>query len=121
MTLKFDKNGLIPAIVQNEKTGKVLMLAYMNAESFKKTQETKKTWFYSRSRKKLWMKGEESGNVQIVKKILVDCDSDALLILVEPKGASCHTGYETCFFRTDAGKTIGKKLFDPEKIYKKTK
>ncbi len=118
MKLKFGKDGLIPAVVQDEKTGKVLMLAYMNAESFRKTQKTKRTWFYSRSRKKLWMKGEESGNVQIVKKILIDCDSDALLILVKPKGAACHTGYETCFFTTDSGKISGRKMFDPKKVYK---
>jgi len=118
MKLKFGPDGLIPAVVQDEKTGKVLMLAYMNAESFAKTQKTKRTWFYSRSRKKLWMKGEESGNVQVVKKILVDCDSDALLILVAPKGAACHTGYDTCFFTTDGGKVVGKKMFDPKKVYK---
>ena len=119
MKLKFDEKGLIPAIVQDEKTGQVLMLAYMNNESFKKTQKTKRTWFYSRSRQKFWMKGEESGNVQIVKKIFVDCDKDALLILVEPKGAACHTGYNSCFFSTDKGKIVGKKMFDPKKVYKK--
>ena len=119
MKLKFSENGLIPAIVQDEKTGKVLMLAYMNEESFKRTLKTKRTWFYSRSRKKLWMKGEESGNVQVVKRILVDCDRDALLILVEPKGAACHTGYNSCFFSTEKGKIVEKKMFDPKKVYKK--
>jgi phosphoribosyl-AMP cyclohydrolase len=119
MKLKFDEKGLIPAIVQDAATGDVLMLAYMNAVSFAKTQKTKKTWFYSRSRNKLWMKGEESGNVQVVKKILVDCDKDALLILVAPKGAACHTGYNSCFFSTDKGKIVGKKMFDPKKVYKK--
>ena len=117
MKLKFAENGLIPAVIQDEKTKCVLMLAYMNKKSFKKTRKTKRTWFYSRSRKKLWMKGEESGNVQVVKKILVDCDSDALLILVEPKGAACHTGYNSCFFTTDKGKVTGKKMFDPKKVY----
>ncbi|TCO79370.1 bifunctional phosphoribosyl-AMP cyclohydrolase/phosphoribosyl-ATP diphosphatase HisIE [Marinisporobacter balticus] len=96
--LKFDEKGLIPAIVQDVNTKKVLMLAYMNEVSLEKTLETKKTWFYSRSRKKLWNKGETSGNYQIVKKISYDCDQDTLLIEVIPLGNACHTGSETCFF-----------------------
>lgn len=122
--LKFDTNGLIPAIVQDYNDNKVLMVAYMNKEAFLKTIETKKAHFYSRSRKKLWMKGEESGNVQIVKEILIDCDNDCILLKVEQiGGASCHTGYRSCFFRklTDKSgfKIVEKKIFDPEKVYKK--
>ncbi|WP_408625468.1 bifunctional phosphoribosyl-AMP cyclohydrolase/phosphoribosyl-ATP diphosphatase HisIE [Crassaminicella thermophila] len=96
--IKFDEKGLVPAIIQDIKTKKVLMLAYMNQEAFQKTLETKKTWFYSRSRKKLWNKGETSGNYQIVKKISYDCDKDTLLIEVVPLGNACHTGEESCFF-----------------------
>jgi len=119
LKLKFDKNGLIPAIIQDAKTKEVLMLAYMNAESVRRTLKTGKTWFYSRSRNKFWMKGEESGNVQKIKNIYVDCDADTLLVLVEPKGAACHNGYNSCFYRTDKGKIILKRVFDPKKVYKK--
>ncbi|SET05421.1 phosphoribosyl-ATP pyrophosphohydrolase / phosphoribosyl-AMP cyclohydrolase [Salinibacillus kushneri] len=96
--LTFDEKGLIPAIVQNVNTGKVLMLAYMNKESLQKTIETNTTWFYSRSRQKLWNKGETSGNKQIVKRLSYDCDGDSILAEVEPMGNSCHTGAESCFF-----------------------
>ena len=114
------KKGLIPVITQDYKTGKVLMLAYMNEEAYKKTLETKKVWYYSRSRNKLWMKGEESGNVQIVKEILIDCDEDTLLIKIEQKGnAACHTGYESCFYRDVKGKVKDKKVFDPKEVYGK--
>src|SRR5512137_1186948 len=93
-------NGLIPAIVQDWKTGEVLMVAYMNEESWAKTRETGKACFWSRSRKKLWLKGETSGKVQIVKEIFLDCDNDALLLKVEQiGGAACHTGYRSCFYR----------------------
>lgn len=95
--IKFDEYGLIPAIVQDAVTGKVLMLAYMNDEALRKTMETKETWFYSRSRKELWNKGATSGNRQKVKSIALDCDKDAILITVEPLGPACHTGEETCF------------------------
>ncbi|MFZ5968173.1 MAG: bifunctional phosphoribosyl-AMP cyclohydrolase/phosphoribosyl-ATP diphosphatase HisIE [Bacillota bacterium] len=98
IVLKFDEKGLIPAIVQDVYTGKVLMLAYMNQEAFDKTLETKRTWFYSRSRKSLWNKGETSGNYQIVKKISYDCDADTLLVEVQPLGNACHTGEVSCFF-----------------------
>ncbi len=97
--LRFDAQGLIPAIVQDASTGEVLMLAYMNKESFKKTQETGETWFWSRSRKELWHKGATSGHVQKVKEIYYDCDEDALLVKVEQKGAACHTGEKSCFYR----------------------
>ncbi|HHY90043.1 MAG TPA: bifunctional phosphoribosyl-AMP cyclohydrolase/phosphoribosyl-ATP diphosphatase HisIE [Clostridiales bacterium] len=96
--LQFEERGLLPAIIQDYHTKKVLMLAYMNRESFEKTLETKKTWFYSRSRKQLWNKGETSGNFQLVKRICYDCDGDALLIEVIPLGPACHTGAESCFF-----------------------
>ncbi|MCX7941295.1 MAG: phosphoribosyl-AMP cyclohydrolase [Elusimicrobiota bacterium] len=120
--LKFDEKGLIPAVVQDYKDGKVLMVAYMNEEAFLETVKTGKAHFYSRSRKKLWMKGEESGNIQIVKEILLDCDNDCVLIKVEQVGgASCHTGYRSCFFRkiTKDGKLklVERKIFDPEKVY----
>lgn len=96
--IKFD-NGLVPAIIQEYKTGEVLMLAYMNKESLGKTIETGKTWFWSRSRNKLWNKGETSGHFQNVKNISVDCDFDTLLIKVNQIGAACHTGNKTCFYR----------------------
>ncbi len=98
--LTYNEQGLIPAIIQNIKTKEVLMLAYMNRESIMKTIETKTTWFYSRSRQKLWNKGETSGNIQMVEKISLDCDSDTLLIEVNPLGNSCHTGEESCFYTT---------------------
>jgi len=97
--LKFDKKGLIPAIVQDDKSGDVLMAAYMNKESLKITLREKRTCFYSRSRKKLWRKGETSGHVQKVKKIYYDCDKDALLIKVMQIGVACHTGEWSCFYR----------------------
>jgi len=97
--LKFDEQGLIPAVVQDIDTKDVLMMAYMNTESLQKTLETGNTWFFSRSRQKLWMKGETSGNTQTVKKINYDCDNDTLLIQVEPAGPACHTGDKTCFHR----------------------
>ncbi|HEC68743.1 MAG TPA: phosphoribosyl-AMP cyclohydrolase [Candidatus Omnitrophica bacterium] len=97
--LKYDSVGLIPAIIQDWKTKKVLMLAYMNKESLKITLKEGRTCFYSRSRKVLWRKGETSGNIQKVKKIYYDCDKDALLIEVEQTGVACHTGEKSCFFR----------------------
>lgn len=103
MTLEkitFDNQGLVPAIVQDEKTGTVLMLAYMNKEALQKTTDTKETWFFSRSRQELWHKGATSGNRQLVKRIAFDCDQDAILVEVNPLGPACHTGEETCFFET---------------------
>jgi len=124
MKLDFDKmGGLVPAIIQDAETGKVLMLAYMNSIAWEKTLETGKAWFYSRSRDKQWMKGEESGNVQIVKEVFVDCDDDTVLLKVEQVGnAACHKGYNSCFFRKVNGdvKIIEEKVFDPEKVYKKS-
>ena len=90
-------DGIVPVIVQDSNSKDVLTLAYTNEESLELTKKTGKSWFWSRSRNKLWMKGEESGNTQKVKKILVDCDSDAVIYLVEPSGPACHTGKQTCF------------------------
>ena len=122
--LDFKKSGgLIPAIAQDWKTGEVLMLAYINEESWKETLRTGHGVYWSRSRSKLWHKGEESGNVQIVKEILVDCDADTVIFKVEQVGgAACHEGYHTCFFREVAGDTlevVGERVFDPSKVYKK--
>lgn len=97
--INYDENGLIPAIVQDANSGKVLMLAYMNETALQKTLETKETWFYSRSRQELWHKGATSGNRQMVKHIALDCDEDALLVTVEPLGPACHTGAESCFYQ----------------------
>ncbi len=122
--VKFDQRGLVPAIIQDEKTGEVLMLAYMNRLALRKTLETGKTYFWSRSRKKLWMKGEGSGHIQCVRQVFLDCDSDTLLIKVCQKEAACHTGFYSCFYRkinskTGKTKTIGKKIFNPQKVYHK--
>lgn len=97
MNVKFDEKGLIPAIVQDAETKEVLTLAYMNEESLGRTLDTGETWFYSRSRQELWHKGETSGNTQSVVSVKYDCDQDAVLVLVEPKGPACHTGAVSCF------------------------
>lgn len=97
--VKFDEHGLVPAIVQDAATGEVLMLAYMNAESLRKTRDSGETWFWSRSRRELWHKGATSGNTQRVVSLHLDCDGDTLLIRVEPRGPACHTGERTCFYR----------------------
>ncbi len=97
--IKYDANGLVPAIVQDADTHEVLMLAYMNAESLRRTMETSETVFWSRSRQELWHKGATSGNVQRVVEVRVDCDADTLLIRVQPAGPACHTGERTCFYR----------------------
>ncbi|GAI88913.1 unnamed protein product [marine sediment metagenome] len=119
----FEKGkGLVPVIVQDYKTKDVLMLAYMNRESWLKTLETGKATYWSRSRNTLWVKGETSGNVQMVKDILIDCDSDTVLLKVDQiGGAACHTGYNTCFYKRLSGgemEIVGKKMFDPEEVYK---
>lgn len=98
--IKWDENGLIPAIVQDVHTRQVLMMAFMNAEALRRTQETGETVFWSRSRQQYWHKGETSGNTQRVVEIRVDCDADTLLVLVDPAGPACHTGETSCFFRT---------------------
>ena len=120
--LKFNSQNLIPAIIQDVNNNEVLMMAYMNKESLIKTLKTGKTHFYSRSRQKIWKKGETSGHTQTVKEILIDCDMDTLLIKVQQQGGACHTGYRSCFFRKVEGnfdnlRIIAKKVFDPEKVY----
>ncbi|WP_017872993.1 bifunctional phosphoribosyl-AMP cyclohydrolase/phosphoribosyl-ATP diphosphatase HisIE [Candidatus Caldatribacterium saccharofermentans] len=104
--LRFDEHGLIPAVVQDAVTGKVLMVAYMNEEALRKTLETRTTWFYSRSRKTLWHKGETSGHVQHVERVYVDCDRDCLLVQVRQEGVACHTGFFSCFHRMVEGTEI---------------
>ena len=126
VTLDFDKlGGLIPAVIQDYRTGEVLMLGFMNAASWERTLTEGKVVFYSRARKKLWKKGETSGNEQIVREIRVDCDDDAILIKVEQVGgAACHTGHRSCFFRRLEGETLveeGELIFKPEEVYKKKK
>ena len=121
-SLKFNDAGLIPAIIQEEGTGRVLMMAWMNADSIRDTIETGKTHFWSRSRQKYWMKGESSGNTQQVKDVAYDCDGDTLLIQVEQVGAACHEGFKSCFFHSvkeDAGVVTEERLVDPEELYGK--
>jgi phosphoribosyl-AMP cyclohydrolase len=123
--LDFSKGGgLLPAIVQDHSSGKVLMLAYMNQASWEKTLETGEAHYWSRSRSEIWHKGGTSGHVQRVREIFVDCDSDTVLLRVEQVGgAACHTGYESCFYRRigpdQSLSIVGKKVFDPERVYKK--
>lgn len=97
--VRFDERGLVPAVVQQEGTGEVLMVAWMNAESLALTLSTGTTWFWSRSRGELWNKGATSGNTQQVRRVLVDCDADTLLVLVDSPGPACHTGHRSCFYR----------------------
>ena len=120
--LKFNDDGLIPAIIQEEGTGRVLMMAWMNADSIRDSIETSKTHFWSRSRQKYWMKGESSGNTQQVKDVAYDCDGDTLLIQVEQIGAACHEGYKSCFFRSvkeGDGEITEERLIDPKEMYGK--
>lgn len=116
-------DGLVPAIAQDAATGTVLMMAYMNQESYDETLATGRAVYFSRSRGKLWRKGEESGNVQQVKAIYLDCDADTILIEVDQiGGAACHEGYKSCFFRkvTPTGlEVVGERIFDPKEVYKK--
>lgn len=123
-SLKFNSDGLIPAIVQEQSTGRVLMMAWMNRASLESTLATGKTHFWSRSRKKFWMKGESSGHTQQVKDVSFDCDGDTLLIQVEQIGAACHEGYKSCFFRSagSAGSSVNiteTQLQTPDQIYGK--
>lgn len=127
ISLNFEKSqdGLLPAIVQDYRSGEVLMLAYINTLSWEKTLETGKAHYWSRSREKLWLKGESSGHVQIIHEILVDCDEDTVVFKVEQLGdAACHTGYRSCFYRRiekDNMIITGEKVFDPEAVYGKNK
>lgn len=116
-SLRFDEQGLIPAIVQDYKSGQVLMLAYMNRESLAKTMAEGQTWFYSRSRQQLWHKGEESGHTQEVKNVLYDCDADALLIKVEQTGVACHTGHYSCFYRNSHSQEVEPAQFSGDTLY----
>ncbi len=122
--IDFDKSGgLVPAIAQDADSGAVLMLAWMNREAYEETQRTGRAVYFSRSRNRLWRKGEESGHYQEVHEILVDCDADTILLKVRQLGgAACHEGYRSCFFRRVEGsemKTIAEKVFDPKEVYKK--
>ena len=123
ISLNFAKtiDGLLPAIVQDFKTGEVLMLAYIDQSAWTLTLETGKAHFWSRSRKKIWLKGETSGHVQIVRGILVDCDLDTVIFKVEQiGGAACHTGFRTCFYRRVNGEELtveGERVFDPSMVY----
>ncbi|MEK6889764.1 MAG: phosphoribosyl-AMP cyclohydrolase [Nanoarchaeota archaeon] len=126
MKPNFEKlNGLLPVVVQDYKTAEILMLAFMNEEAWEKTLKTKKAHYFSRTRNKLWMKGEESGNIQEVKEIYIDCDEDTVLLKIKQIGeAACHTGYKSCFYRkleNDNFKIVGSRLFNPEEKYGKTK
>jgi phosphoribosyl-AMP cyclohydrolase len=124
MTIDFDKaGGLVPAVAQDADTGEVLMLAWMNREAFAETLRTGRACYFSRSRNKLWHKGEESGHFQEVQGVYVDCDADTILLKVRQLGgAACHEGYKSCFFRQVEGgglKVIDEKVFDPKQVYKK--
>ncbi len=120
--VSFNKEGLLPVIVQDINGGEVLMMAWMDREALKKTIISGKAYFWSRSRKKLWLKGESSGHYQLVREMWIDCDEDTLLIKVKQIKAACHKGYKSCFFRriNKEGKIelIGEKVFEPGKIYK---
>ncbi len=120
--VSFNKEGLLPVIVQDINIGEVLMMAWMDREALKKTITSGKAYFWSRSRKKLWLKGESSGHYQLVREMWIDCDEDTLLIKVEQIKAACHKGYKSCFFRkiSKEGKLelIGEKVFEPGKVYK---
>lgn len=123
--VKYDAQGLIPAIAQDDATGDILMMAWMNRETLEETVRTKRAVYFSRSRNKVWRKGEESGNVQEVKSIHIDCDADVVLLRIRQIGdAACHTGHRTCFYRvvTDSGNGYVEKndiVFDPKSVYKK--
>jgi len=115
-------DGLVPAIVQDAETKEVLMMAYMNRESWEATLQTGKATYWSRSRQKLWLKGESSGHFQLIKAIFIDCDEDTILLQVKQLGeAACHTGYKSCFYRKLSGNNfivVGEKIFNPEEVYK---
>ncbi|KAF0121010.1 MAG: phosphoribosyl-ATP pyrophosphohydrolase / phosphoribosyl-AMP cyclohydrolase [bacterium] len=120
--IKFDEKGLIPAIIQDYKNNEVLMLGYMNREAVSKTLESAKVHFWSRSRGKMWVKGETSGHTQRVMDIFFDCDMDTILVKVDQNVAACHTGYRSCFYRTVKGNDLiicGEKLFEEKEVYQK--
>tara|TARA_Y100000588_G_scaffold377945_1_gene457724 strand:+ start:199 stop:618 length:420 start_codon:yes stop_codon:yes gene_type:complete len=120
--IKFDDRGLVPAIAQDDESGKVLMMAWMNSEAIKETLKTGMACYYSRSRSKLWRKGEESGQTQTIKDFRVDCDGDTVLIVVKQKGVACHTGRHSCFFKSindDGIHIIEEVLINPDSLYQK--
>jgi len=121
--VKFDADGLIPAVIQDANNGQVLMPGFMNRESLRRTLDEGKVCFWSRSRQKFWLKGEESGNFLIVKGVYANCYADSLLIKAEPVGPTCHNGYQSCYYRqfTEDGdlEVIAEQLFDPKEVYKK--
>ena len=123
-TIAFEKSGgLVPAIAQDAETGEVLMMAWMNREAYEETLRTGRACYFSRSRNKLWRKGEESGHVQEVQGVFIDCDADTILLKVKQLGgAACHEGYKSCFFRKVEGdelRVVGERVFDPKVVYKK--
>jgi len=124
-TPKFDDNGLIPAIAQDSRTGQILMVAYMNRQALDATIQTGYATYFSRSRRQLWKKGQESGHLQKVEQILVDCDQDCLILKVTVDAGQCHVGYQSCFYRALSKNTdqdlvfIAEKVYDPKEIYRK--
>ncbi|MBI1371959.1 MAG: phosphoribosyl-AMP cyclohydrolase [Phycisphaera sp.] len=122
-TIRYNDQGLVPAIVQDVDSGDVLMMAWMNEAAVRSTLETRKATFYSRSRDKMWVKGESSGHVQEVQEMRLDCDQDTILLRVKAHGPACHAGYKSCFYRNWNGETdrldvVEKKVFDPNDVYK---
>jgi phosphoribosyl-AMP cyclohydrolase len=115
--LAFDEQELLPAVAQDATSGEVLMLAYVTEEAVERTRESGLAHYYSRSRDELWQKGGSSGHTQEIEEVRVDCDGDALLYLVEQTGGACHTGYESCFYRTIDGEVVGEQVFDPDDVY----
>lgn len=120
--LKTDQNGLIPAIIQDNENKEILMVGYMNREAVRRTLESGRVCFWSRSRQEYWVKGETSGHTQTVRSVALDCDGDALLIKVEQEGGACHVGYRSCFFREvspdgNSTRIVGEKVFDPDAVY----
>ena len=121
-SIRFDEQGLVVAAIQDAESGEVLMVGYMSEESLRKTAELGRACFWSRSRRKLWVKGERSGHIQRVREIRIDCDGDALLVKVDQEGGACHTGYRSCFYRefdTQTGQleVAGERVFDPDEVY----
>ena len=119
-TVRFNEQGLVPAVVQDAASGDVLMLAWMNEAALRNTLETRRATFYSRSRKKIWVKGEESGHTQEVVELRLDCDQDTVLLRVKPAGPACHAGYNTCFYRNWEGaklRIVEEQVFDPQDVY----
>ncbi|WP_435360129.1 phosphoribosyl-AMP cyclohydrolase [Haloarchaeobius sp. DFWS5] len=117
VSLDFGEDGLVPVVAQDVETDEVVMLAYANEEAVEQTRETGRAHYYSRSRDELWEKGATSGHTQEIEEIRVDCDRDALVYRVEQSGGACHTGFESCFYRTIDGEEVGTRVFDPDDVY----